>query len=251
MNTLDKKTAIITGGNSGIGYATAKLFKHKGATVIITGRSPDAVKEAASELGVAGYTSDQASLKEADELAERVKSDFGKIDIVFLNAGIASFAPFEQSSEAHFDDIININLKGVFFTLQKLLPLLNDGGSVIFNTSINANVGMPNAGVYSASKAAVIGLSRVLATELSARKIRVNCISPGPVETPVYQKLGLNSQEIAGFSKVLSDKILLKRFGQAEEIAQLAAFLASDDSTFITGTEMVIDGGLSVNPVVQ
>jgi NAD(P)-dependent dehydrogenase (short-subunit alcohol dehydrogenase family) len=251
MNTLEHKTAIITGGNSGIGYATAKLFKTKGATVIITGRNAVAVNEAASELGVASYISDQGDLQAIDDLAASVKADFGKIDIIFLNAGIANFAPFEQATEAHFDDIININLKGVFFTLQKLLPTLNDGGSVIFNTSVNASVGMPNAGVYSASKAAIIGLSRVLATELSGRKIRVNCISPGPVETPVYQKLGLNTEEIAGFSTMLSEKILLKRFGRADEIAQLAAFLGSDDSTFITGTEIVIDGGLIVNPVVH
>jgi len=251
MSTLDQKTAIITGGNSGIGYETAKLFKAKGATVIITGRNAAALKQAASGLDVTGYIADQGDLKAIDELVASVKSDFGKIDIIFLNAGIASFAPFEQATESHFDDIINSNLKGVFFTLQKLLPLLNDGGSVIFNTSINANVGMPNSGVYAASKAALISLSRVLATELSVRKIRVNCISPGPVETPVYQKLGLNNEEIAGFSKVLSDKILLKRFGRSEEIAQLAAFLGSDDSSFITGTEMVIDGGLTVNAVVQ
>ncbi|MDT3400964.1 SDR family oxidoreductase [Mucilaginibacter terrae] len=250
MNTLDQKTAIITGGNSGIGYATAKLFKSKGANVIITGRNAGAVNDAASELGVTGYISDQGDILAIDKLAEVVKADFGTIDIIFLNAGIANFAPFEQSSEGHFDEIININVKGVFFTLQKLLPLLNNGGSVIFNTSVNASVGMPNSGVYSASKAALIALSRVLATELSSRKIRVNCISPGPVETPVYEKLGLNAEEIAGFSKVLSDKILLKRFGQSQEIAQLAAFLGSDDSSFITGTEMVIDGGLIVNPVV-
>lgn len=251
MNTLNQKTAIITGGNSGIGYATAKLFKEKGAKVIITGRNADAIKNAAFELGVTGYISDQGSLPAIDKLAADVKSDFGTIDIIFLNAGIANFAPFEQSTETHFDEIIDINLKGVFFTLQKLLPLLNDGGSVIFNTSVNASVGMPNSGVYAASKAALIGLNRVLATELSVRKIRVNCISPGPVETPVYQKLGLNVEEVAGFSKVLSDKILLKRFGQAEEIARLAAFLGSDDSSFITGTEIVIDGGLIVNPVIQ
>ncbi|MDP9076134.1 MAG: SDR family oxidoreductase [Bacteroidota bacterium] len=251
MNILDQKTALITGGNSGIGYATAKLFKEKGANVIITGRNAQAISQTAAELAVTGYTADQADMQAIDDLAASVKTDFGKIDIIFLNAGIANFAPFEQSSEQHFDEIININIKGVFFTLQKLLPLLSDGGSVIFNASINAKIGMPNSGVYAASKAALIALNRVLATELSPRRIRVNCISPGPVETPVYQKLGLSTEEIAGFSKVLSDKILLKRFAQAEEIAQLAAFLGSDDSTFITGTEMVIDGGLIVNPVVQ
>ncbi|RFZ85244.1 SDR family oxidoreductase [Mucilaginibacter terrenus] len=251
MNTLNEKTAIITGGNSGIGYATAKVFKDNGANVIITGRNDAAVRQAANELGVNGYVSDQGEMESIGKLAASVKADFGSVDIIFLNAGVANFAPFEQSSEEHYDTIMNINVKGVFFTLQALLPLLNDGGSVIFNTSVNASVGMPNAGVYSASKAAIIGLSRVLATELSNRRIRVNCISPGPVETPVYQKLGLNNEEIAGFSKVLSEKILLKRFGQAEEVAQLAAFLASDNSTFITGAEMVIDGGLVVNPVVH
>lgn len=251
MNTLNHKKALITGGNSGIGYATAKLFKERGAEVFITGRNADAIKEAATNLGITGYTADQANLSSIDKLATAVQAGPGSIDIIFLNAGIAKFAPFEQSTEEHFDETININLKGVFFTLQKLLPLLNNGGSVIFNTSVNATVGMPNAGVYTASKAALIGLSRVLATELSSRKIRVNCISPGPVETPVYQKLGLNTEEIAGFSKILSDKILLKRFAQSEEVAQLAAFLACDDASFITGTEMVIDGGLIVNPVVH
>jgi NAD(P)-dependent dehydrogenase (short-subunit alcohol dehydrogenase family) len=200
-------------------------LRKKVRAVIITGRNPDATSRAAAELAVTGYTADQADMQAIDGLAVAVKKDFGKIDIIFLNAGIANFAPFEQASEKHFDEIMNINVKGVFFTLQKLLPLLNDGGSVIFNASINAKVGMPNSGVYAASKAALIALNRVLATELSPRKIRVNCISPGPVETPVYQKLGLNSEEIAGFSKVLSEKILLKRFAQAEEIAQLAAFL--------------------------
>ena len=251
MNTLDQKTALITGGNSGIGFATAKLFKARGAKVIITGRNQIAINDVAIQLGVTGYTADQADIQSIERLAAAVKTDIGTIDIIFLNAGIAKFAPFEQSSESHFDETINVNLKGVFFTLQKLLPLLNKGGSVIFNTSINATVGMPNAGVYSASKAALIGLSRVLATELSSRMIRVNCISPGPVETPVYQKLGLNNEEVAVFGKVLSDKILMKRFGQPVEVARLAAFLASDDSSFITGTEMVIDGGLIVNPVVQ
>lgn len=251
MNTLNKKTAVITGGNSGIGYATAKLFKGRGASVIITGRDPVATSKAAIELNVKAYTADQARIEAIDELAAAIEKDFGTLDVIFLNAGIANFAPFEQSSEQHFDEIININIKGVFFTLQKLLPLLSDGGSVIFNTSVNAAVGMPGSGVYSASKAALIALSRVLATELAPRKIRVNCISPGPVETPVYQKLGMDPEQIAGFSKMLSEKILLKRFAQAEEVAQLAAFLGSDDSSFITGTEMVIDGGLTVNPVVQ
>lgn len=251
MNTFHQHTSLITGGNSGIGYATAKLFKANGATVIITGRNSDAIAKASTELGVTGYVSDQASLQAIDELVASIKSDFGKLDSIFLNAGVAAFQPFEQATEAHFDSLMDINVKGVFFTLQKLLPVLSEGGSVIFNTSVNASVGMPNSAVYSASKAAIIGMSRILATELAPRKIRVNCISPGPVETPVYEKLGMNSEELSGFSKLLSEKILLKRFAQAEEIAQLASFLASGDSSFITGTEMIIDGGLTVNAVLN
>jgi NAD(P)-dependent dehydrogenase (short-subunit alcohol dehydrogenase family) len=251
MNTLHQQTALITGGNSGIGYAAAKLFKANGAAVIITGRNAETINAVSTELGVTGYVSDQADLIAIDQLVVKLKADFGTLDILFLNAGVAAFLPFELATEAHFDDIMNINVKGVFFTLQKLLPIMNDGGSVIFNTSVNASVGMPNSGVYTASKAAIIGLSRVLATELAPRKIRVNCISPGPVETPVYEKLGMNTDEVAAFSKVLSEKILLKRFAQANEIAQLASFLASKESSFITGTEMVIDGGLTVNPVMN
>jgi NAD(P)-dependent dehydrogenase (short-subunit alcohol dehydrogenase family) len=251
MNTLHQQTALITGGNSGIGYAAAKLFKANGATVIITGRNAEAVARASNELGVTGYVSDQADLSVIDQLVATITTDFGRIDSIFLNAGIAAFRPFEQATEAHFDGLMDINVKGVFFTLQKLLPILNNGGSVIFNTSVNAKVGMPSSAVYSASKAAIIGLSRVLATELAPKNIRVNCISPGPVETPVYGKLGMNTDEIGVFSNILSSKILLKRFAQAEEIAQLASFLASKDSSFITGTEMIIDGGLTVNPVIN
>jgi len=251
MNRLTQQTALITGGNSGIGYATAKLFKTEGASVIITGRNTEAINRTAAELAVKSYTADQGDMKAIDRLAASLTGDGIVLDSIFLNAGIAIFSPFEQVTEAHFDNIMGINLKGVFFTIQKLLPLLNNGGSIILNTSINANVGMPNSSVYTASKAALIALTRVLATELAPRNIRVNCISPGPVETPVYEKLGMNTEEVNAFSKILSSKILLKRFARAEEIAQLACFLSSGDSTFITGTEMVIDGGITVNPVMN
>ncbi|WP_293307603.1 SDR family oxidoreductase [Pedobacter sp. UBA5917] len=247
MDTLQHKTALITGGNSGIGYATAKLFKEKGASVIITGRSEKSVKTSSAALGVKGYVSDQGNIDAIDSLADSIKLDFGKLDIIFLNAGIATFSPFEAASESHFDEIMDINFKGVFFTLQKLLPLLNDHASIIFNTSVNASIGMPNSGVYAASKAALVALNRVLATELAPKHIRVNCISPGPVDTPVYDKLGLDSDQVNALGKILSERILLKRFAQAEEIAQLAFFLAGSDSSFITGTEIVIDGGLTVN----
>jgi NAD(P)-dependent dehydrogenase (short-subunit alcohol dehydrogenase family) len=250
MNKLSNKIAIVTGGNSGIGYAAAKDFKENGAKVIITGRNEQATFKAAQELGVTGIVSDQSDLQSIDSLVDEVKSKFGKIDIVFLNAGLAAFAPLDQASEEHYDAIMNVNVKGVYFTLQKLLPILNDGASVVLNTSINASVGMPNSSVYAASKAALLSLNRVFATELAPRKIRINAISPGPVETPLYGKLGLNQEEVDGFGKILGEKILLKRFGQAEEIAKSVTFLASSDASFITGTELVVDGGLTVNSVV-
>jgi NAD(P)-dependent dehydrogenase (short-subunit alcohol dehydrogenase family) len=250
MKKLENKVAIVTGGNSGIGYAAAADLVANGAKVIVTGRNKEALAKAEAELKVTGIASDQSDLKSIDGLVAEVKDQFGKIDILFLNAGIASFAPLESASEGHYDSIMDVNVKGVYFTLQKLLPILNDGGSVIFNTSINANVGMENSGVYAASKAALLSLNRVFATELAPRNIRINAISPGPIETPIFGKLGLEKAEIEGFGAALSDKILLKRFGKASEIAKAVTFLASDDASFITGTEIVVDGGLTVNTVV-
>lgn len=250
MKKLNNKVALITGGNSGIGYAAAAELVAQGAKVIITGRNKEALTKAENELNVTGIVADQADLKSIDDLVNEVKSKFGKLDIIFLNAGTASFAPVESASEEHYDSIMNVNVKGVYFTIQKLLPLLNEGASIILNTSINASIGMPNSSVYAASKGAVLSFNRVFATELAPRKIRVNAISPGPVETPLYGKLGLSKEEIAGFGAVLEDKILLKRFAQPSEIAKTVLFLASDDASFITGTEIVVDGGLTVNTVV-
>lgn len=250
MKKLNNKVALITGGNSGIGYAAAAELVAQGAKVIITGRNKEALSKAENELNVTGIVADQADLKSIDDLVNEVKSKFGKLDVIFLNAGTASFAPVESASEEHYDSIMNVNVKGVYFTIQKLLPLLNDGASIILNTSINASIGMPNSSVYAASKGAVLSFNRVFATELAPRKIRVNAISPGPVETPLYGKLGLSKEEIAGFGAVLEDKILLKRFAQPSEIAKTVLFLASDDASFITGTEIVVDGGLTVNTVV-
>jgi len=250
MKNLENKTAIVTGGNSGIGYAAAAELVSRGAQVIVTGRNKEALAKAETELNVTGIVAEQSDLKSIDNLVEEVKAKFGKIDIVFLNAGIASFSPLESAPEDHYDSIMNVNAKGVYFTVQKLLPVLNDGASIIFNTSINAHVGMPNSSVYAASKAAVLSFNKVFAVELASRKIRVNAVSPGPVETPLYGKLGLQKEEVEGFGTILGEKILLKRFAQSSEIAKTVAFLASDDSSFITGTEIVVDGGLTVNAVV-
>jgi NAD(P)-dependent dehydrogenase (short-subunit alcohol dehydrogenase family) len=250
MKNLENKVAIVTGGNSGIGYAAAAELVAKGAQVVVTGRNKEALEKAETKLNVTGIVADQSDLSSIDNFVEEVKAKFGKIDIVFLNAGIASFSPMESAPEEHYDTIMNVNTKGVYFTVQKLLPILNDGASIIFNTSINAHVGMPNSSVYAASKAAVLSFNKVFAVELAPRKIRVNAVSPGPVETPLYGKLGLQKEEVDGFGTILGEKILLKRFAQSSEIAKTVAFLASDDSSFITGTEIVIDGGLTVNAVV-
>jgi NAD(P)-dependent dehydrogenase (short-subunit alcohol dehydrogenase family) len=251
MNRLNKKTMVITGGNSGIGYATAKVFAEEGAKVIITGRNAKAIAAAAAELNVSSVIGDQGSMVSIGRMVAEIQKKYGTIDTVLLNAGIATFSPFETASEEHFDSLLDTNLKGVFFTLQAVLPLINDGGSVIFNTSINANVGTAGSAAYAASKGAALSLSRVLATQLAPRKIRVNSISPGPVQTPAYGKLGMSSEDTAAFGEILAKKILLNRFGQAEKIGKLALLLASDESTFINGTEISIDGGLTVNPVLN
>ncbi|MBC8034112.1 MAG: SDR family oxidoreductase [Chitinophagaceae bacterium] len=251
MSTLTNKVAVVTGGNSGIGLAAAKELAAQGAKVVITGRNEKSLAEAANEMNATGIVSDQGDLAQIDQLVEAVKLKFGKIDILFLNAGIASFSPLEHASEDHYDAIMNLNVKGVFFTAQKFLPLLNDGGSIIFNTSVNARVGMPNSSVYAASKGALLSINRVLATELAPRKIRVNALSPGPVETPIFGKLGLSKEEMDGFGAVMEKKVALARFGRPEEIAKAVLFLASDDSSFVTGTELVVDGGLTINAVIN
>ncbi|MFC5873036.1 NAD(P)-dependent dehydrogenase, short-chain alcohol dehydrogenase family [Chryseobacterium arachidis] len=250
MKNLENKVAIVTGGNSGIGLATAKELAEKGAKVIVTGRNKESLVQAETELNVTAIQADQTDLKSIDSLVEQVSSQFGKVDILFLNAGIAAFAPVDSASEEHYDSIMNVNVKGVYFTIQKLLPILNDGASIILNTSVNAHLGMPNSSVYAASKAAVLSLNKVFAVELASRKIRVNAVSPGPVETPLHGKLGLSNEEVEGFGVVLGEKILLKRFAQSSEIAKTVSFLASEDSSFITGAEIVVDGGLTVNTVV-
>lgn len=251
MSTLNSKVAVVTGGNSGIGFATAKEFAAQGATVIITGRNKEAVETAAKEIGAIGIVADQSNLQQIDTLAAAVKEQVGNIDILFLNAGAAEFSPIATASEAHFDNLMNLNVKGTYFTVQKFLPLFNDGGAIVFNTSVNASIGMPGSSVYAASKAAVLSFNKVLATELAPRKIRVNAVSPGPVATPLYGKVGLSKEETEGLGEMLSKKILLNRFGQVEEIAKAVRFLASDEASFITGTELTIDGGLTVNAVVN
>jgi NAD(P)-dependent dehydrogenase (short-subunit alcohol dehydrogenase family) len=251
MGKLKNKIAVITGGNSGIGYATAQKMKEEGAEVIITGRNKERVDQAALELGVKGVVSDVTDLNSIDQLVEGVKSSYGKIDILFVNAGIFQPAPIGQISEEMFDHQMGTNFKGAIFTIEKFLPILNEGASIINLSSINAYTAMPNTAVYAASKAALNSYTRTAATELAPRKIRVNSVNPGPVFTPIFNKTGMTEDQLNEMAAAMQDRIPLKRFGQPEEIANLVSFLASDDALFITGGEYNIDGGTNLNPILN
>ncbi|EDX90855.1 MULTISPECIES: SDR family oxidoreductase [Pseudomonadota] len=250
MNDLKGKKAVITGGNSGIGFATAKKFSELGAQVMITGRSADKVSSAAESLSVIGAVADVQDLSQIDNLVDQVKREFGTIDILFVNAGIFAPAPIGQISEEMFDQQMGINFKGAIFTIEKLLPVLNEGASIINLSSINAYTGMPMTAVYAASKAALNAYTRTAATELAPRKIRVNAVNPGPTETPIFGKTGMSQEELGGFAQALQANIPLKRFAQPDEIASLVSYLASDDAAFVTGAEFNIDGGANINPIL-
>lgn len=250
MNDLKGKKAVITGGNSGIGFATAKKFAELGAQVMITGRSADKVSSAAESLSVIGAVADVQDLSQIDNLVDQVKREFGTIDILFVNAGIFAPAPIGQISEEMFDQQMGINFKGAIFTIEKLLPVLNEGASIINLSSINAYTGMPMTAVYAASKAALNAYTRTAATELAPRKIRVNAVNPGPTETPIFEKTGMSQEELGGFAQALQANIPLKRFAQPGEIASLVSYLASDDAAFVTGAEFNIDGGANINPIL-
>lgn len=243
MNRLQNKTALITGGNSGIGFATAKEFLEQGANVIITGRSQAALDQAKKDLKGQVHTilSNTSSLSDVRALAKQVQQITPRLDVLFVNAGVGKFAPIEAVTEEHYDEQFNINVKGAYFTIQELLPLFNDGGSIILNTSINAHIGMATSSVYSATKAALLTLAKTLSSELLPRRIRVNAISPGPVTTPIFGKTGLPEEELKASVK---SKVPLGRFGEPTEIAKIATFFASEDSTFVLGAELIADGGM-------
>lgn len=248
MGKLTGKTALITGGNSGIGFATAKLFLREGAKVIITGRNPQAVDEAVKELGAGahGIVSDAGNMAHVNELPQKLAAIATQVDVLFANAGVGLFAPFEQTTEEVFDSNLDINFKGAFFTVQKLLPMLPDGASIILNTTILVHSGLATTSAYSASKGALLSLGKTLAIELADRRIRVNSIAPGPISTPIYAKTGMPEDMLNEFAAGVQAKIPLKEFGQPEHIAHTALFLASDDSTFVTGAEIAVDGGKSM-----
>jgi NAD(P)-dependent dehydrogenase (short-subunit alcohol dehydrogenase family) len=245
MSKFTNKVVVITGGNSGIGFATAKAFVAEGAKVVISGRNAQTLEAAAQELGenAIAQQGDVSNLADLDTLFQTVKERFGKIDVLFANAGIAKFAPIEETAESLYDQVFDINVKGAYYTVQKALPLMGEGGAIVLNTSIVNVKGIGGASVYGASKAAVRSIVRTLAAELSDRGIRVNAVSPGPVETPIYGRLEMPQEAVAEFGKSLQAQVPLNRFGQAEEIANAVVFLASEAASYIQGTELPVDGG--------
>ncbi len=244
---LQGKIAIVTGGNSGIGLATAKLFQAEGATVVITGRRKEAVDVAVKKIGgnCTGMVSDAGDLQAIQAFYQEVKEKVGNIDVLFLNAGVATFGPCASIDEATFDEMVNVNFKGLFFSVQAALPILNAGASVIFNTSIADQKGFPNTNVYAATKAAVRSLARTLSTELLEQKIRVNAVAPGPIDTPIFEKIGAPKEAVSDIKNSFASENPMKRMGTSEEIAKATLFLASDDSSYITGIDLTVDGGMT------
>jgi len=247
MGKLEGRIALITGGNSGIGLATAKQFVTEGAYVFVTGRRDPELAAAVREIGrhVTGVRGDVSNHGDLDRLFAQIKREKGKLDIVFANAGVAKYAPFGQITEEHYDSIFSINVKGLLFTVQKALPLMPDGASIILNASIVASKGFSSNSVYSATKAAVRSFARTWTTDLKDRRIRVNAVSPGPIDTPGLNDLVASTGAGEQRLKMLSNIAPLGRLGTPDEIAKAVVFLASDDSSYITGTELFVDGGFA------
>ncbi|SRR6266568_4038350 len=247
MSRLAGKRALITGGTTGIGLETARQFLREGARVIITGNNPANLEEAGKELGpeVLTIAADAANVAAQKQVAETVRKTFGQLDVLFVNAGIVDMRPIEQIDEGAFDRSFAINLKGPFFLIQSLLPLFANPASIVLNGSVNAHLGMPNTSVYAASKAGLISLVRTLSGELIGRGIRVNAISPGPISTPLYGKLGFSEAELKTVSASIQGQVPAKRFGTPAEIASAVVLFASDESAFTIGSELLIDGGMS------
>lgn len=244
MITLDGKVALVTGGNSGLGFSTAKELIDNGAQVIITGRRKEAIEKAAMNLGATGMVADHSRLADIVALAGKVAQEFGKIDILVVNAGISKLTSIEDAAEAMFDEVMNLNLKGAYFTLSRFIPLLNDGASVIITSSSSASTTKPHTSIYTASKTAVNAVMKIAAIELAPRRIRVNAVSPGPFATEIMEKSGIGDPKMQEF---IIAGVPLGRLGIAAEVGKLISYLASDDAAYITGAEYLIDGGQSLN----
>ena len=240
------KVAVVTGGNSGIGLATAKAFAREGARVAITGRSDATLKAAQKELGADALVikADMSRVPEIIAAMDQIKKKFGRIDALFVNAGIGRFVPFESVTEEFFDETIATNLKGAFFAVQKATPLLSRGAAVVLNASINAHMGMPGSSVYGASKAAVVNLAKTLSADLLQRGVRVNVVSPGPITTPILDRMGLPEEQVRQIKEQITQQVPLKRFGHPDEIAAAVLYLSSGESAYVVGTELVVDGGM-------
>jgi len=247
MGKLEGKIALVTGGNSGIGFATAKRFANEGAYVFITGRRDAELAAAVKEIGrnVTGVQGDVSNIGDLDRLFAQIKREKGRLDIVFANAGVAKFAALGTITEEFYDSIFNTNVKGVLFTVQKALPLLPDGASIILNASVVASKGLSTNSVYSATKAAIRSFARTWTTDLKSRRIRVNAVSPGSIDTPGLSDLLASSEAGEQRKKMISTSIPLGRLGTPDEIAKAVVFLASDDASYVTGTELFVDGGFA------
>jgi|SRR5579871_310766 len=243
MLRFENKTAVVTGGNSGIGLATAKRLKSEGARVVITGRDGRTLESAASEFGLIPVRADVGRLAEIERMYQQIAAQVGTFDVLFANAGIFKSAPVGDVSEELFDEIVEVNFKGLFFTVQRALPILNDGGAIVLNSSTLNSKGLAGASVYSATKAAVRSLARTFAAELLPRRIRVNAISPGATETPIFGRLGLGPKELEAAAAALAKRIPAGHFASPEDIAAGVAYLASADAASMIGAELTIDGG--------
>ena len=247
VNKSIEKVAVVTGGCGGIGLATARRLIADGARVVITGRDQRILDAAVEELGdrARGIRGDVTDLDDLDHLFSEIREKYGRVDVLFANAGIAPFSPFEAVTEDHFDSLFNTNVRGLFFTVQKALPILAENASIILNASVVAQTGLPNTSVYAATKAAVRSLGRTLAAKLSPRGIRVNVVSPGMIETSLWEKVGLSKNEVDAFGAKVVEQTPLRRAGKPREIAATVAFLASDDASYFTGADLVADGGMA------
>lgn len=247
MEKLNGKIAVITGGNSGIGYETALTMKQAGATVIITGRRKEAIEKAAAELGVIGVVCDQSNIIDIEDLAKKIAADFGSIDILFINAGITGKSMIKDVQLDQWNSIVDINLKGAFFTLSRFIPLLKEGASVVFLSSIIATRPIMGSSIYALTKAGINSVVKTAALELAPKKIRVNAVSPGPTNTGVFDKMGLDAKGMEAMKNALQQKIPIGEIGDPANVAAMVIHLCTDAARFITGTEIIMDGGMTIS----